>query len=109
MGITGRGVGVAVLDTGIYLHEDFKDRVTAFADFVNHRTSPYDDNGHGTHIAAMIGGNGISSDGKYRGVAPDAVVYIGEGAGPEGNGYATDVLTGLKWIRENRTDIISAL
>ena len=46
MGITGRGVGVAVLDTGIYLHEDFKDRVTAFADFVNHRTSPYDDNGH---------------------------------------------------------------
>ena len=83
MGITGRGVGVAVLDTGIYLHEDFKDRVTAFADFVNHRTSPYDDNGHGTHIAAMIGGNGISSDGKYRGVAPGSSL-IGEGAGPEG-------------------------
>ena len=71
MGITGRGVGVAVLDTGIYLHEDFKDRVTAFADFVNHRTSPYDDNGHGTHIAAMIGGSGMQS-------------HIGEGAGPEG-------------------------
>lgn len=31
MGITGRGVGVAVLDTGIYLHEDFKDRVTALS------------------------------------------------------------------------------
>ena len=33
MGITGKGVGVAVLDTGVYLHEDFKDRITAFADY----------------------------------------------------------------------------
>ena len=102
MGITGRGVGVAVLDTGIYLHEDFKDRVTAFADFVNHRTSPYDDNGHGTHIAAMIGGSGISSDGKYRGVAPECSLISVKVLDQKGNGYATDVLTGLKWIRENR-------
>ena len=102
MGITGRGVGVAVLDTGIYLHEDFKDRVTAFADFVNHRTSPYDDNGHGTHIAAMIGGSGISSDGKYRGVAPGCSLISVKVLDQKGNGYATDVLTGLKWIRENR-------
>lgn len=58
MGITGRGIGVAVLDTGIYLHRDLKDRVKGFADFVRRRDRPYDDNGHGTHIAAMIGGNG---------------------------------------------------
>ena len=74
MGITGRGVGVAVLDTGIYLHEDFKDRVTAFADFVNHRTSPYDDNGHGTHIAAMIG-TVSPPTGNTEGWRRDAVLY----------------------------------
>ena len=61
MGITGKGIGVAVLDTGIYLHEDLKNRVTAFRDFVNNRESPYDDNGHGTHISAIIGGDGDSS------------------------------------------------
>ena len=68
MGITGRGIGVAVLDTGIYLHRDLKDRVKGFADFVRRRDRPYDDNGHGTHIAAMIGGNGECSEGNYRGV-----------------------------------------
>ena len=56
MGITGRGIGVAVLDTGIFLHEDLKDRVKGFADFVRRKDRPYDDNGHGTHVAAMIGG-----------------------------------------------------
>lgn len=58
MGITGRGIGVAVLDTGIFLHEDLKDRVKGFADFVRRKDRPYDDNGHGTHVAAMIGGSG---------------------------------------------------
>ena len=47
MGITGKGVGVAVLDTGVYLHEDFKDRVTAFADYVNHRPQPMTTTGMG--------------------------------------------------------------
>lgn len=70
MGITGRGIGVAVLDTGIFLHEDLKDRVKGFADFVRRKDRPYDDNGHGTHVAAMIGGSGASMEGKYRGVAP---------------------------------------
>lgn len=66
-GITGEGVGVAVLDTGIYPHEDFEDRITAFQDFVNHRRQLYDDNGHGTHISAIIGGSGISSQGRFQG------------------------------------------
>ena len=47
MGITGKGVGVAVLDTGVYLHEDFKDRVTAFADYVNRGRSPMTTTGTG--------------------------------------------------------------
>lgn len=56
LGLTGKGVGVAVLDTGIFPHRDFEDRVVCFADFVKGRREPYDDNGHGTHIAGIIGG-----------------------------------------------------
>ena len=40
LGLTGKGIGVAVLDTGIFLHRDFDSRVTGFADMVNGRTSP---------------------------------------------------------------------
>ena len=47
LGITGRGVGVAVLDTGIFLHRDMENRVTAFADMVGHRRAPYE--GAGLH------------------------------------------------------------
>ncbi len=92
---------MAVLDTGVYLHEDFKDRVTAFADYVNQRPQPYDDNGHGTHISAMIGGSGASSEGKYRGVAPGCSLISVKVLDHKGNGYASDVLAGLKWIREH--------
>ena len=48
---TGKGVGVAVLDTGIFPHMDFRNRIHAFADFVAYKSIPYDDNGHGTHVA----------------------------------------------------------
>jgi serine protease AprX len=52
-GIYGKGIGVAIVDTGICLHKDFiegSNRVVAFEDFLNHRKEPYDDNGHGTHV-----------------------------------------------------------
>ena len=102
MGLTGAGVGVAVLDTGIYPHEDFENRIMDFKDFVRRRPGPYDDNGHGTHIAAMIGGNGASSDGRYRGVAPGCGLIAVKVLDFRGNGFASDVLAGLRWIRENK-------
>lgn len=52
-GFLGKGIGVAIVDTGIALHKDFIEggnRVVGFADFINHKTEPYDDNGHGTHV-----------------------------------------------------------
>lgn len=102
LGLTGAGVGVAVLDTGIYPHEDFENRIMAFKDFVRRRPGPYDDNGHGTHIAAMIGGNGASSGGRYRGVAPGCGLIAVKVLDFRGNGFASDVLAGLRWIRENK-------
>ncbi len=53
-GFTGKGVTVAILDTGVSPIEDFtkgRNRIIAFKDVINGKTSPYDDNGHGTHVA----------------------------------------------------------
>ena len=101
-GITGKGVGVAVLDTGIFPHIDFEDRIVGFYDAVSHRRAPYDDNGHGTHIAAIIGGNGRQSGGKYAGVAPGSHIIAVKVLDSSGNGYASDVLAGLSWIRRQK-------
>lgn len=49
-GYFGEKVGVAILDTGIYLHPDLESRVACFMDCINGRSKPYDDNGHGTHV-----------------------------------------------------------
>jgi serine protease AprX len=104
-GYFGKGVGVAVVDTGIALHKDFMEygnRVIAFADFINHRPEAYDDNGHGTHVAGIIGGNGFSSKGKYMGVAP-LCNFIGvKVLDHRGDGNISDVLAGLQWIIDNR-------
>ena len=67
---TGKGIGVVLLDTGIYPHMDFGDRIYVFADFISYRTFPYDDNGHGTCVAGILGGSGEASMGKYKGIAP---------------------------------------
>lgn len=53
-GLSGNGVTVAVLDTGIFRHPDLEERIIYFKDFTNHRQMPYDDNGHGTHEAEPI-------------------------------------------------------
>lgn len=100
--MTGRGVGVAVLDTGIYPHEDFQNRIIMFKDIIQKRNEPYDDNGHGTHISAIIGGAGCASEGRYSGVAPGCNIISIKVLDRKGNGYASDVLAGLKWVRENK-------
>ncbi|MFP3155973.1 S8 family serine peptidase [Lachnospiraceae bacterium ZAX-1] len=50
-GYTGEGIGVAVMDTGIFKHPDFDHRISGFRDFIGGQSALYDDNGHGTHVA----------------------------------------------------------
>lgn len=60
LGLTGEGVTVAVIDTGVAPHYDLtrpKNRIIGFKDFVNNKTRPYDDNGHGTHVPCTINQN----------------------------------------------------
>jgi serine protease AprX len=104
-GYTGRGVGVAVLDSGIYPHKDFiipRNRIIAFKDFINNYDEPYDDNGHGTHVAGIIGGNGIASDGKYRGIAPECNLIGIKILDSRGNGSTSNVLAGIQWMIDNK-------
>ena len=103
-GITGKGVGVAVLDTGIYIHEDLKGKILGFKDFVHGKKLPYDDNGHGTHVSAMIAGSGAASGGIFKGIAPGSRILGIKVLDRKGNGYAADVLMGLRWIREHRNE-----
>ena len=103
--ISGRGIGVAILDTGIYPHKDFtarKNRIIAFKDFVNNIKEPYDDNGHGTHVAGIIGGDGYYSSGKYMGIAPDCNLISLKVLDENGAGNISDVLAGIQWVIDNK-------
>ena len=61
-----KSVTVAVLDTGIAYHPDLVGRLLAFSDFVEGRSFPYDDNGHGTHVCGIVCGSGELSGGRFR-------------------------------------------
>ena len=72
-GLTGRGVTVAVLDTGMKLdHPDLKDRIAESRDFTGTRPDGGDVSGHGTHVGSTVAGTGAASQGRYRGIAPEA-------------------------------------
>ncbi len=102
---TGKGVGVAVIDTGVAPHPDLvepNNRIIAFKDYVNQKKEPYDDNGHGTHVAGCIAGNGFGSDGKYLGIAPKANIIAIKTLNSEGSGDSSDVIAAIQWALDNR-------
>lgn len=98
----GAGVTIAVADTGIYPHPDFGGRIIAFADFVGRRTAPYDDNGHGTHVAGCAAGGGTRSGGRYRGPAPGALLVGVKVLDKVGSGQMSGLLAGIDWVIRNR-------
>lgn len=103
--IYGEGIGVAIVDTGIMGHTDFVsngNRIVAFKDVIHGRIDMYDDNGHGTHVAGIIGGNGTASEGKYMGIAPKCNLIGIKALNYKGNGNVSDVLMAFDWIKENR-------
>ncbi len=105
IGYTGKGVVIALLDTGIYLHEDLitpNNRILAWNDLVKNQNAPYDDNGHGTYVAGSIAGNGKASGGRLKGMAPEAWLVGLKVLGRDGTGLLSDLTAGIEWCIENQ-------
>lgn len=98
--LTGNGIGVAILDTGISPHMDFGNRITGFYDFIYNRKQPYDDNGHGTHVAGILAGDGRASFGKYKGAAPGASIVSLKVLDRTGNGRKETLLQAFLWLEK---------
>ena len=99
--LTGQGVCVAVIDTGISPLLDFcmpQNRIKHFLDLVNNEKFPYDDNGHGTFISGVLLGNGLVSGRKYAGIAPQADIVSIKALDSNGESGAFRVLEAMEWI-----------
>ena len=128
-GITGKGVKVGVLDTGLdYNHPDIKDNYKGGYDCINEDDDPmettYEDwknsgkpeylgnsyyyTEHGTHVAGSVAGSGKSNlDQAVKGVAPDADLYAYKVLGPYGSGSFSDVIQGIEMAVEDKMDVIN--
>ncbi|MDR2975631.1 MAG: S8 family serine peptidase [Propionibacteriaceae bacterium] len=107
MGLTGEGVRVAVVDSGIDSnHPDLVGQVVAEQDFTN-SGSAMDGQGHGTFVASEIAGTGAASGGLYAGVAPGAELINARVMGDDGLGSAAAIIAGLEWAAEQGADIIN--
>ncbi|HKD97559.1 MAG TPA: S8 family peptidase [Micromonosporaceae bacterium] len=100
-GLTGAGVKVAVLDTGLdTTHPDFTGVVVGSQDFTDNPNGVTDGFGHGTHVASIIAGSGAASGGRYRGVAPDAKLLIGKVCDDFGFCDDSAIIAGMQWAAD---------
>ncbi|MFI7699298.1 S8 family serine peptidase [Nonomuraea sp. NPDC049480] len=102
-GYDGKGVKVAVLDTGIDVaHGDFAGRIQATENFSD-APGIADRLGHGTHVASTIAGAGE----KYRGVAPAASLLVGKVLGDNGRGNWSWAIAGMEWAAGQGADVVN--
>src|SRR5258708_2151211 len=113
LGYTGKDISIAVIDSGITTwHDDLTNgtattfpygnqRLRGFVDFVNGRTLPYDDNGHGSHVAGIIAGNGYDSRGQNAGIPPDANLISLKVLDQDGGGTISNIIAALNWVSLN--------
>jgi minor extracellular protease Epr len=98
----GDRIKVAVIDTGIAAHPNL--HIYGGANFVAGISSYADDNGHGTHCAGIIAGKGRNN---VFGVAFGAHLYAVKVLDSNGNGFTSDILSGMNWCIQNRMQVIS--
>lgn len=112
-GLTGKGVAVAVLDTGAVAHQDLLrpkgSPQVIEVEVVGHETGLADYYGHGTHVAGIINGNGSASSDKlsfrtFKGLAPGAQLISIRALYPNGTGYTSDIISGIDWAIRYKTN-----
>ncbi|KQO17466.1 S8 family peptidase [Paenibacillus sp. Leaf72] len=97
----GRPVKLAIIDTGIAKHPDL--RISGGVNTMG-GTSYYDDNGHGTHVAGIAAGRGLT--GLY-GVAPNIKLYAVKALDLYGSGYVSDIVDAIEWCIRNKMNVIN--
>jgi minor extracellular protease Epr len=102
-GYTGKGIKIAILDTGITPHNDLQ--ISGGVSYKSYTKSYNDDNGHGTHMAGIIGAKN-NSFGSV-GVAPDALLYAVKVLDKEGKGEIDTLIKGIEWSISNKMNIIN--
>ncbi|MGW6056486.1 S8 family peptidase [Streptomyces sp. NPDC055189] len=106
-GFDGKGVKVAVLDTGVdATHADLKDQVVGAKNFTP-AADATDHYGHGTHVASITAGTGAKSGGKLKGVAPGAKLLNGKVLDDTGSGDDSGIIAGMDWAAEQGADIVN--
>jgi len=96
LGLTGRGRKIVVLDTGYnYNHPELQSSYLGGTNFVDKNGDPFDNNGHGSHVAGIITADGINP--RAKGIAPDTGIIAGKVLDARGNGYISDIVAGIYW------------
>ncbi len=111
-GVNGRGVGVAIIDSGIAPSPDFGNRIKGFFDFTQldpsgAPTSPaaYDDLGHGTHVAGLIASAGASPSYMFQGIAPAANLIVVKVLDNRGASTTSTVIAALEFVVANQNTL----
>ncbi len=102
----GRDVTIAIIDTGLSPHYDLLKpycRLSAFKDIIHGEVSPYDDDGHGTHVAGIAAGNGYACGSRIRGTAPLSKIVAIKALDENGSGTTSDILAAMQWVSDNKT------
>lgn len=97
----GQKIGIAIVDTGLTPHPDYRSRITGWVDILQGHPYPYDDSGHGSHVAGIAAGDGFLSRGKFCGIAPQSDLIGIKVLDHKGNGSVSDIMKALRWVQNN--------
>lgn len=103
---TGHRIKVGVIDTGVdFSHPDLRHSLSRGINLLNRSIYPYDDNGHGTHIAGTIAA--ANQPQGMIGVAPRAIISPIKAFDQNGSAYVSDIILGIEWCIRNQINVIN--